>query len=84
MVITAEELKCFFDEQLEVIFESIHQQMLELTRERPQDSVKYLVLSGGPGSSTYVQRRLKARFANVQVLCAPGPQLAVAKGIVMD
>ena len=82
--ITAEELQRFFDEQLEVMFESISHQMLELTRERPLDSVKYLVLSGGLGSSRYVQRRLKARFTNLEVLCAPDPQLAVAKGLVMD
>ena len=78
------ELKAMFDTQIRVMAQKIDEQRIELTRHRPHDSVKYLLLSGGLGSSKYVQQQLRARYANLEVLCALEPQLAVAKGLVMD
>lgn len=64
--------------------EKIQEQRTSLTRELPHGTVRYLVLSGGLGSSQYVQRELRARYAGLEVLCAPNPQLAVANGLVAD
>ncbi|KAK5072461.1 hypothetical protein LTR64_005068 [Lithohypha guttulata] len=84
IIVTGTELKGFFDSQIAVMAAKIDQQRLELTRNQPGSTVGYLVLSGGLGSSAYVQRQLRARYPGLQILCASEPQLAVAKGLVMD
>lgn len=53
---------------------------------------KYLVLSGGFGSSTYLRHQLESRYPlgvhpnamNMSTIRAKFPQLAVVKGLVMD
>ncbi|ERF68598.1 hypothetical protein EPUS_04696 [Endocarpon pusillum Z07020] len=82
--ITAAELRTFFDRQIQIMFESIHHQIRELIREKPNVTVNFIVLSGGLGSSGYVRSCLEAEFNNSKVLCAFEPQLAVAKGLIMD
>lgn len=84
ITLTGVELKQFFDTQIRLMMEKIDEQRIELTRQRPRDAIRYLVLSGGLGSSQYVQRELRARYANLEILCAIEPQLAVAKGLVID
>lgn len=87
VTITVDQLRSIFDNQLKLMFSAMDNKLHELMNQRP-DPVKYLVLSGGLGSSKYVQRRIQAqyatRFPNMKVLCADEPQLAVAKGLVMD
>lgn len=77
------QLKSFFDSQIKVMASKIDEQLNELIRHRPTE-VKYFVLSGGFGSSRYVQRELRRRYPSMEILCAVEPQLAVAKGLVMD
>lgn len=84
VIVTGVELKEAFDLQIRLMMEKIDEQRIELTRQRPRDMIKYLVLSGGLGSSPYVQNELRARYANFQILCTLEPQLAVAKGLVID
>lgn len=57
ITITAHELRTFFDQQIDTMLNCIFAQMSELLREKPV-TVKYIVLSGGLGSSKYVRSRL--------------------------
>lgn len=84
IMIPATHLKSIFDTQIDLICEKINQQKTELLRERPNSHIQYLVLSGGLGSSKYLQNRVRNRYTNMQVLCSPEPQLVVAKGLVME
>lgn len=84
IVVTGREIKTAFDSQIRVMSDKINEQMVELLRNHPTSSVNYLILSGGLGSSLYVLRELKARFAGLKVFCINDPQLAVARGLVMD
>lgn len=87
VVITAQELQQIFDDQLAYMCNTMDQKLNALTNQNP-DPVQYLILSGGLGSSKYIQSRLRSyyatRYPNMAILCAPEPQLAVAKGLVMD
>lgn len=94
MIITKEELQDIFDTQIDKIIALIDEQLLTLQSSSPQENVAYLVLSGGLGSSPYLQKGLRARyelgasqFANakkMQILRVPKPQLAVSHGLVLD
>ncbi|KAJ2989638.1 hypothetical protein NUW58_g3369 [Xylaria curta] len=59
--------------------------VLEVEADAKQNQ-NYLVLSGGLGSSAYVQQRIKEAFPNPKVVVAEAdePQLAVVKGLVLD
>jgi molecular chaperone DnaK (HSP70) len=94
MIITTQELQKVFDEQIERIFQLIDDELQKLQSTHPRENVSYLVLSGGLGSSPYVQKKLRARYEmgagnylnapNLKILKAPKPQLAVVHGLVMD
>src|SRR5271154_484119 len=94
MIITTGELQNIFDEQIERIFQLIDGELKNLQNTHARENVSYLVLSGGLGSSPYVQRRIRRRYEegagnypnaqNIVVLKAPKPQLAVVHGLVMD
>ena len=66
----------------------------KLQSTHPRENVDYLVLSGGLGSSPYVQRMIRMRYemgadnypnaANLKILKAPKPQITVVLGLVMD
>ncbi|KXT02455.1 hypothetical protein AC578_7826 [Pseudocercospora eumusae] len=94
LVMTTDELRSIFDEQLEKMFGLIDQQLQIVQNSHPREYISYLVLSGGLGSSPYVQRRARARYENgrevsfrncqsMRVLLATEPQLAVCHGLVM-
>ncbi|KXT18312.1 hypothetical protein AC579_958 [Pseudocercospora musae] len=94
LVMTTDELRSIFDEQLEKMFGLIDQQLQIVQNTHPREHISYLVLSGGFGSSPYVQRRARARYENgsevpfrncqsMRVLLATEPQLAVCHGLVM-
>lgn len=94
MIITKDELQKVFDDQIFKIVNLIDEQLATLQKTNPQETITYLILSGGLGSSPYLQMKLRehykaaaARFSNtqhMQVLKAPKPQLAVCHGLVLD
>jgi hypothetical protein len=94
MIITTDELRRVFDEQIERIYNLIDDELKKLQSTHARENVDYLVLSGGLGSSPYVQKKLRTRYemgagnypnaANLRILKAPKPQLAVVHGLVMD
>lgn len=94
MILTKEELQKVFDDQVFKIVNLIDEQLAVLQKTHPQEKITYLILSGGLGSSPYLQMKLKehykattACFSNaqhMQVLKVPKPQLAVCHGLVLD
>lgn len=84
IVVTGREIKDAFDSQIRVMVEKIEQQTMELLRNHPNSTVNRLMLSGGLGSSMYILNELRARFPGMRVFCVNEPQLAVARGLVMD
>lgn len=94
MIITTDELRRVFDEQIERIYNLVDDELKKLQSTHARENVDYLVLSGGLGSSPYVQKKLRTRYAigagnypnaaNLRILKAPKPQLAVVHGLVMD
>lgn len=94
MIIQKEELQSIFDDQIEKIMTLIDEQLAILQNMNSREEITYLVLSGGLGSSPYLQKAMRARyelgasrFANakdMQILKVPKPQLAVCHGIVLD
>ena len=88
------DLRELFDKQLQKLFRSIDNQLQNLSRRVPDETVSHLVLSGGLGQSIYVQKKLRDRYGMgsdlhsnaqfMQVRIAPDPQLAVCKGLVAD
>ncbi|KAK3672450.1 hypothetical protein LTR78_007757 [Recurvomyces mirabilis] len=94
VVLTSGDLKRLFDEQIQRIFELIDSRLRTLQTANPGEAVKYLVLSGGLGSSPYVQKNIRDRYergggagftntADLSVLLASEPQLAVVHGLVL-
>ncbi|KAE9379840.1 hypothetical protein N431DRAFT_552160 [Stipitochalara longipes BDJ] len=89
-----DEIRSFFDAQIERLYELLDGQLTRLLQNFPEEQVALLVLSGGLGNSKYVFKRLQdryerggARFPNSRSLVvkvAPEPQLVVCKGIVAD
>lgn len=53
-----------FDEQISKICELIDGQLKLVQNHYPGENVSYLVLSGGLGSSPYVQKRIRQRYEN--------------------
>lgn len=88
------DLEMLFDRQTSGLFSLVDHQLKRFAMSSPNQQVGHLVLSGGLSNSTYVQRRLKERYAmntntfsnarNLQVHVSPEPQLAVCKGICLD
>ena len=95
MILRREELKGFFDLQVDRMLNLIDEQFRRTEADHPMMQISYLVLSGGLGSSPYVRHRLKSHFetgpgsskANAQdlkIVTVAEPQLAVVHGLVMD
>ncbi|KAI9768634.1 MAG: hypothetical protein M1840_004831 [Geoglossum simile] len=87
--LTRDELKAMFDEEMGKIFEFIDLELEELERNGLGLTVSHFILSGGLGSSAYVQREIKARYEQrgMTVLADTDPQeppVAVCKGLVLD
>ncbi|KAK5129854.1 hypothetical protein LTR08_002762 [Meristemomyces frigidus] len=94
MVLRSEELQRIFDEQINKIGVLIDEQLRLVQSYHASESVRYLILSGGLGSSPYLQKRLRDRYErgkggdfpnaqNMEVLVAEKPQLAVVYGLVL-
>lgn len=74
------------------LIKNIHKKIESLAHSHPYQDLRYIVLSGGLGSSKYIKKRLVDEFSantsrranRVEILVAPEPQLAVVKGLVMD
>ncbi|OJZ81557.1 hypothetical protein ASPFODRAFT_51951 [Aspergillus luchuensis CBS 106.47] len=93
MQIAWEDIQKSFDSKVEGIFQLIDAHIQQLQAQGSNDDIKYLVLSGGLGSSPYVRHRLQERYnscskasqsGGMQVLMADEPQLVVVHGLVMD
>ncbi|KAK4542172.1 hypothetical protein LTR36_007019 [Oleoguttula mirabilis] len=94
VILMSDELQSIFDEQIGRICDLIDEQLRIVQQRHAGETVSYLVLSGGLGSSPYVQKRIRDRyekgagrgFVNAQdihVLLASEPQLAVVHGLVL-
>jgi hypothetical protein len=94
MYFLRDDLKGIFDLQISKLFEMIDKQLVRLQQKHPNEEVAHFVLSGGLGSSAYVQSCLRSKYAfgksihgnarNIQIRVAPDPQLVVCKGNVAD
>ncbi|KAH0545359.1 hypothetical protein FGG08_000500 [Glutinoglossum americanum] len=88
------ELQNIFDTQVRRIFRLIDKQLQQMATKMPEKQISFLVLSGGLGSSSYVQQCLRTRYITshsppsnaqrMEILLSDEPQLAVARGLVMD
>lgn len=88
------EVKTMFDRLILKLVRKIKQQIHTLARSTCPSEIRYIILSGGLGSSKYVKERITAEIcANTSRLQGPGsmdilvakdPQLAVVKGLVME
>lgn len=87
-------MKAIFDGIAAELTNSIREQLGNLDRSSPYQQLRYIILSGGLGSSNYIKQRVRMEIYNtssrtmnrnrVEIIVAPDPQLAVAKGLVMD
>ncbi|KAI9768044.1 MAG: hypothetical protein M1839_004204 [Geoglossum umbratile] len=87
--LSRDKLKAIFDEQIHEIFKFIDKEIEYLKWDQPGTEISYLVLSGGLGSSRYVQTEFTERYSDqdITVLFAnetDEPPLAVCKGLVID
>ncbi|GAB1316509.1 Actin-like ATPase domain-containing protein [Madurella fahalii] len=80
------DFRSLFDPEVEGIIKSIRDMIDTVAKTDPNKKPDYLVLSGGLGSSAYVQQRVKEAFPDPKVVVADAdePQLAVVKGLVLD
>ena len=95
IAITSQTLERVFNEQVDRMVAFIDDQVNALYRSKPSEQLKYLVLSGGLGSSPYVQARLRKHFhegqgttcptaIGLKILVAEEPQLSVVHGLVLE
>lgn len=94
LILFKSEIEQIFDAQVERLCELIDGQLYQLEKSRPGELITYLVLSGGLGSSPYLQQKLRQRYLlgksphacirDLQILRVPKPQLAVCHGLVLD
>lgn len=79
-----------FDTQITEIFKLIDKQLENLKAGHPSEVVSHFVISGGLGSSQYVQDRIKEHYEydphgkKIKILISTHPQLVVCKGLVLD
>jgi hypothetical protein len=88
------ELRQIFEPLVQDLIKTINSQMSSLPLLHSSNQIRYIVLSGGLGSSKYIERRLRDEYCtgisrprnanNLEILTAAEPQLAVVKGLVMD
>ncbi|OCL09960.1 hypothetical protein AOQ84DRAFT_402945 [Glonium stellatum] len=90
MIFSLDEITDMFDKQVREIFKLIDRQLQNLEDRDPSEEVSHFVISGGLGSSRYVQDRIKQRYEyhqngkGIKILISTDPQLAVCKGLVLD
>lgn len=90
MVFSLEEIRSMFDTQITEIFKLIDKQLENLKAGHPSEVVSHFVISGGLGSSQYVQDRIKEHYEydphgkKIKILISTHPQLVVCKGLVLD
>lgn len=88
------EMKAIFDGLVVRLIKKIRTQIDAVARLALPSEVRCIVLCGGLGASKYIKQKLTAEFCtdvstpngrrNVNVFVANDPQLAVAKGLLMD
>ncbi|KAK5690909.1 hypothetical protein LTR97_012072 [Elasticomyces elasticus] len=94
VILTRQDLQALFDEQIQRICDLLDDQLRAVQSSHPEESVSYLVLSGGLGSSPYLQKRIRERYGrgagsgsanarNMTILLASDPQLAVVHGLLI-
>ncbi|KAM0153037.1 hypothetical protein ACHAPG_007283 [Botrytis cinerea] len=92
MCFTQNEFMSLFDPQVDEIITLIQSQLDALDAAHPYKRAKYIILSGGLGSSPYLLRRIRSKFSNnmdptassIEVLLSDEPQLSVCRGLVLD
>lgn len=94
IILLRSEIEQIFDVQVERLCGLIDQQLHQLEKSRPDELITYLILSGGLGSSPYLQNKLRQKYSlgrtshpcirDLQILRVPKPQLAVCHGLVLD
>ncbi|KAK3995245.1 hypothetical protein QBC44DRAFT_284471 [Cladorrhinum sp. PSN332] len=86
MNFTHKDFQSLFDPQVNGIVKFIQDMINKVAETKPDEKPHYLVLSGGLGSSAYVQQKLRAAFPDPKVVVADGddPQLSVVKGLILD
>ncbi|MCJ1387118.1 hypothetical protein MMC17_010247 [Xylographa soralifera] len=86
MTFTREEIRQLFDVEIEKIVNLINAKLDKISEHIPNGTLDYLVLCGGLGSSSYARDYLMARYNQykTKVVVSDDPQLAVAKGLVID
>lgn len=92
MAFTHADFESIFDPQISEIIMLLRKQLDFMAQNHPGRNVRYLILSGGLGSSPYLMMRLRAAFVHDSHIAAPSleilvsdePQLAVCRGLVID
>ncbi|KAI9771495.1 MAG: hypothetical protein M1840_002115 [Geoglossum simile] len=95
LVLRRAELQALFDQQIARICDLIDKQLDRMNEKMPSKQISNLILSGGLGSSVYVQECLTRRYGfnlaspyanarNMEVILSGDAQLAVCQGLVMD
>ncbi|KAK4223934.1 hypothetical protein QBC38DRAFT_486593 [Podospora fimiseda] len=86
MNFTHKEFQSLFDPEVDSIIKAIQAQINKAAATQPAKRPNYIVLSGGLGSSAYVQQKVAAAFPNPRVIVADNddPQLSVVKGLILD
>ncbi|KAF8534151.1 hypothetical protein BDD12DRAFT_809611 [Trichophaea hybrida] len=93
MMFTLSEIEGLFETQISTILKLIDRQLGYLQTTHPSETVKYLVLSGGLGSSAYVQQRIREHLVlnkvhpnaqNISIIISKDPQLVVCRGLVLS
>ncbi|OAX84139.1 hypothetical protein ACJ72_01505 [Emergomyces africanus] len=86
--ITSLDIRRLFEEQIQRIFEMIDEQLERIENFPSSEKVTHVALSGGLGSSPYVQERFTDNYgegkAGKRILISEDPQLAVCRGLVID
>ncbi|PGH27409.1 hypothetical protein AJ80_00887 [Polytolypa hystricis UAMH7299] len=88
MEVVRDEIRTMFDDQIELIFTLIDEQLRAMRDLEEEEKVTHFVISGGLGSSEYVQNRIRQHYGTGEdakhILTSQNPQLAVCCGLVID
>ncbi|KAK2758012.1 hypothetical protein FQN54_004418 [Arachnomyces sp. PD_36] len=86
MIFTWGEIQDWFETQIVKIFRAMDDKLGPLRPNKIGSIQSYIVLSGGLGSSEYVQKRIRENYGSEEITIAVSsqPQLAVCKGLVID
>ncbi|ROW05305.1 hypothetical protein VSDG_00113 [Cytospora chrysosperma] len=92
-LLTKEEMQSLFDPHIDSMLRKIWEQLDFVgVKAFGNPQVRFLILSGGLGSSAYVRERLQEELARnphpnatqIKIVQAPDPQLVVVKGLILD